>query len=243
MKSFCGYSILIALLAATGAAGAAESRVGSKIDDFTLLDYLGAMYSLSDFQDKKAVVIIFVGVECPVAKQYGTRLAELANKYEPLGVAFVGIDANQQDSLTEIAHFARQCRIDFPILKDPGNVVADQLFAQRTPEVFVVDNHRMVRYWGRIDDQFGVGYTRGAATRNFVANALDDLLAGKDVREPVQEPVGCFIGRVQRNPPTGDVTYTKHIATILNQRCVWCHRTGEVAPFALTSYKEVRRYR
>src|SRR5262249_35788948 len=51
--------------------------------------------------------------------------------------------------------------------------------------------------------------------------------------------VGCYIGRVQLAAPSGDITFTKHIAKILNERCVWCHRTGEVAPFALTSYDEV----
>src|SRR5262249_56552177 len=113
------------------------------------------------------------------------------------GVAFVGIDANQQDSLQKIAHFAREHRIEFPILKDRGNVVADQWGAQRTPEVFVLDATRTVRYWGRIDDQYGVGYSRPVATKNFIAAALDELLAGKEVQEPASPPVGCYIGRVQ----------------------------------------------
>ena len=217
----------------------AETRVGAKVDDFTLPDYLGTKHSLTDWQDQKAVVIAFLGVECPVARQYGGRLAELATKYEPQGVAFLGIDSNQQDSLAEITHFAREYQIEFPLLRDAGNAVADQLGAQRTPEVFVVDARRVVRYWGRIDDQYGVGYARKSATRNFVAAALDDLLAGKEVREPTQDPVGCFIGRVQRTTPTGDVTFTKHIAAILHQRCVGCHRAGEVAPFPLVEYDEV----
>jgi peroxiredoxin len=217
----------------------AKNPVGQQLPKFELRDYLGAAHSSDEWVQKKAVVVAFLGVECPLAKQYGSRLAELAAKYEPQGVVFVGIDANQQDSLAEIAHFAREHKIEFPILKDPGNAVADQCGAQRTPEVFVLDASRTVCYWGRIDDQYGVGVARQAASKNFVAAALDDLLAGKEVREAASTPVGCFIGRVQRTTPTGDITFTKNIASILHQHCVWCHRSGELAPFALTSYDEV----
>ena len=76
-------------------------------------------------------------------------------------MAFVGIDANAQDALTKIAAFAQQHEIDFPILKDLENKVADQFGAERTPEVFVLDQDRVVRYRGRIDDQYGVGYVTG----------------------------------------------------------------------------------
>jgi peroxiredoxin len=127
---------------------------------------------------KKAVVVVFLGTECPLAKLYAGRLAELAAKYEPRGVAFFGINANQQDSLAEIAHYAKLHKIEFPILKDAGNVVADQFGATRTPEAFVLDGQRVVRYWGQIDDQYGVGYARPAPTKSYVAAALDELLAG-----------------------------------------------------------------
>jgi len=125
MKSLCSCAVVAGLLASAIAANGAETRVGTKIGDFALHDYLGAKHSLGDWQDKKAVVIAFLGVECPLAKQYAARIAELAAKYEPQGVAFVGVDANQQDSLAEIAHFAREHNIAFPILKDPGNAFAD----------------------------------------------------------------------------------------------------------------------
>ena len=52
---------------------------------------------------------------------------------------------------------------------------------------------------------------------------------------------GCLIGRVTKHEPHGDVTYAKQIARIIQNRCVECHRPGEIAPFAMTSYDEVRR--
>ena len=161
MKSLRLWVITAGVAVSAGAVEASQTPVGKRISDFTLHDCLGTKHRLADSRGKKAVVIVFVGVECPLAKQYGSRLAELATKYQGKGVAFLGIDSNQQDSIAEIAHFAREHKIAFPILRDPGNAVSDQCGAERTPEVFVVDSERFVRYSGRIDDQYGVGYAPG----------------------------------------------------------------------------------
>ncbi len=216
-----------------------EPRVGRQIDAFTLDDYRGAARSLADFAEKKLVVVAFMGTECPLANLYTPRLAELASAYESKGVAFVGINANQQDSITEVASHAQRHGVPFWVLKDPGNEVADQFGAVRTPEVFLLDQNRVVRYWGRIDDQFGIGYQKPEATRKDLEAAIDELLAGKAVSVPQTEAPGCFIGRVQRPDPSGDVTYSKQIARVLQSRCVECHHEGQIAPFSLTNYDEV----
>ena len=235
------HAIPVLLLSILSAAPAdlPKAAVGQTVAEFELRDHLGTAHQLSEWSKKKAVVVVFLGAECPLAKLYGQRLADLAARYEPKDVAFVGINSNQQDSLADIGHYVREHKIAFPILKDPGNAVADLFGAKRTPEAFVLDSERRVRYWGRIDDQYGVGYARASATRNDVAEALDELLAGKEVSQPSMAPVGCFIGRVSRTPPTGDITYSKHVAAILHNRCVQCHREGQIAPFTLTSYDEV----
>jgi hypothetical protein len=154
-------------------------------------------------------------------------------------VAFVGINSNQQDSLSELAAYAKTHGINFPLLKDVGNVVADQFGAVRTPEVFLLDKDRVVRYWGRIDDQYVVGRQRQAATREDLVTAINELLAGKPVSQPVTEAPGCRIGRVHKAQADAQITFTKHIAPLLNARCVQCHRAGEIAPFSLTSYHDV----
>jgi peroxiredoxin len=215
------------------------SAIGERIADFTLNDYLGTAHSLSDWSDKKVVVITFLGTECPLANHYGQRLQEMAVRLADQGVQFVGIDSNRQDALEKIAHYAQAHNISFPLLKDPGNRVADQFGAQRTPEVFLLDDERSVRYSGRVDDRFGVGFARNEAQHDYLEQAINDVLAGKQVSEPTTAPVGCFIGRVERDAPRGEITYAKHIAPILNANCVKCHRAGEVAPFVLTSYEDV----
>ncbi len=221
------------------AANLAAAPLGKKIEGFSLRDYHGKVYSLADDAAKNAVVITFVGVDCPLATLYAPRLAQLAKEFAPQGVAFLAIDANRQDSVTELAAYARQHGITFPVLKDAGNVVADLLGATRTPEVFVLDRERIVRYRGRIDDQYGVGFRRPKPQRRDLAAALDEVVSGKPVSEPVTEATGCLIGRVPKKESRGGVTYSNQIARLLNERCVRCHRAGEIAPFPLTEYEEV----
>lgn len=234
-------SVIVALSPVLVLAHAEEtpSPVGRKVENFRLRDYRGAERSLHEFAAHDLVVLAFMGTECPVAKLYGPRLAALAKEFESRGVAFIGINANQQDSISTIAQYAKTHGLSFPILKDVGNMLADQLGAQRTPEVFVLDRQRVIRYWGRIDDQYGVGYTRPKPSRRDLALALEELLAGKPVSVPVSKAPGCFIGRVQPPSAQGEVTYTKHIAGIIQTHCLECHRPGQIAPFSLTSYQKV----
>lgn len=217
--------------------------LGQSVEGFSLKDYRGKQWSLDQFADRKAVVLVMLGTECPLAKLYGPRLAQLAAEFEPQGVAFLGICANQQDNVTELNHYARVHGIEFPLLKDLGNQVADALHAQRTPEVFVLDAQRKVRYHGRIDDQYGfqtnrVGYQRAKPDRRDLAEALGELLAGKPVSQPDTAVHGCLIGRVRQPNAASEVTYSKQISRIFNANCVACHREGQIAPFALSNYQE-----
>ncbi|HUY88064.1 MAG TPA: redoxin domain-containing protein [Pirellulales bacterium] len=238
MRWFASWLLLLATSAGALGGETPASPLGRSIENFKLQDFRGAWHELDDWSDKQAVVIAFLGVECPLAKLYAPRLVELAEEYGPRGVAVVGIDANQQDSLAEIAHYARIHHVEFPLLKDPGNRVADQFGAVRTPEAFVLDRRRVVRYWGRIDDQYGIGYARERPQRRDVAVALEELLAGKTVSTPVALAPGCHIGRISRKPPTGDITHSKDVAAILQRRCAECHRPGQAAPFELAVYRD-----
>jgi peroxiredoxin len=228
------------LTASTSAVAAAPvSLVGSKVDSFSAKDFRGRSHSLDEYADSRIVILAFLGTECPLAKLYGPRLAHIAQEYAGKGVTILGVNSNRHDSITEIAAYARIHEIEFPILKDLDNRIADQVGATRTPEIVILDQKRVVRYHGRIDDQYGVGYIRDETQESFVTNAIDDLLASRDVKTPSTEVVGCFIGRMRKPNTTSEVTFSNQIARILNKHCVECHREGEIAPFALTSYDEV----
>ncbi len=222
---------------------AESSRVGTKIADFSLKNQFGKEYSLAELKEADVVVVTFLGAECPLAKLYGPRLADLAKKFKGPKVAFLGIDSNRQDSIEEIAAYAQRHHLEIPMLKDTGNKVADQFGADRTPEVFVLDKDRKVRHHGRIDDQYGftdgVGYQRPGAMRNDLAEAITELIAGKEVSVPVTKVVGCKIGRVRQPAAGATVTYSKQISRLFQQHCLECHRPGRIGPFAMNSYDEV----
>ncbi len=237
---------LAGMLIASGlsAAEPPKTAIGLKIEDFSLRDYRGKVHALADYAHSKIVVVTFVGNDCPVAKLFAPRLAKLSQEFGPQGVTFLAINSNCQDLLTAVAAFARVHELEFPVLKDPGNVVADRFGAVRTPEVFVLDEQRVVRYHGRVDDQYLVGLRRSSPTREDLRLAIQEMLAGQAVSVAEAPAVGCHIGRVpERKPgaaaPASAVTYSDQIARLFQARCVSCHREGEIAPFPLTNYKEV----
>jgi peroxiredoxin len=235
-------AMLVCSFSLATAADAADSPIGRKIENFSLPDTHGRTHSLAEFEGRP-VVVAFLGTECPLVKNYAPRLKSLAEEFSTKGVAFLAINSNVQDSLTEIAAHAKAYEIPFPVLKDNNNVVADAMGAVRTPEVFLLDKDRVVRYWGRIDDQYGfktgAGYVKPKLNERFLADAIGAVLAGKEVARASVPSEGCFIGRATKSQPAGEITYSKQIARIMQTRCVECHRAGEVAPFTLLSYADV----
>jgi peroxiredoxin len=213
------------------------SAVGKKSPEFRLSDPAGKQLGLSDLKDAKLVVVTFLGTECPLARLYAPRLSQMAAAYADKQVAFVGIDSNLQDTPAEIAEYLDEYQVKFPVLADPQSITADAFGATRTPEVFVLDETRTVRYHGRIDGQLQPGLQKTTNPRSDLSVALDELLAGKEVSTPETEAVGCFIGRMPK-PQGGEVTYSREIARIFQNRCVECHREGEIGPFTLGSYED-----
>src|SRR5207248_1415053 len=126
---------------------------------------------------------------------YLPTLIALHKEYSPRGVQFLGVNANWHDKMDEVATHARKSNIPFPVLKDVGNVVADQFGARRTPEAFLLDAAGTIRYQGRIDDQYGIAFQRPKPTRRDLAEAIDEVLAGKAVSQPRTTAPGCIIGR------------------------------------------------
>ena len=215
--------------------------IGDQIKAFVLPDIYGTERSLEELAGDKVVVLFFTGTQCPLAKLYAGRLQEIAESYEH-DVAIVAVCSNVQDSLKDIQFYAQRHGIKFPILRDQRNKVADLVGATRTPEVFVVDQTRRLRYSGRIDGQFtfgsGVGLSQPVAKRNDLLEALDEILAGKPVSVPRTEVKGCLIGRAKVAKENAEVTYSKQIVRLFQTRCQECHREGQIAPFALEDYSE-----
>jgi thiol-disulfide isomerase/thioredoxin len=217
--------------------------LGVRLADWTLpRSGDGQPWSLAkEGRDARVVVVLFLGTECPVNNLYLPTLVALHKEYGPRGVLFVGINSNAQDDSAVVARHAETFGLPFVVLKDARAEVAEQFAADRTPEAFVLDQTRTVRYRGRIDDRYDKGVQRARATRRDLAEALDDVLAGRKVAEPVTRAAGCRIARPPHpaaSAPGAPVTYTKQVARLIQEHCQECHRTGEAAPFALRTHAD-----
>jgi peroxiredoxin len=179
-------------------AGPQPPTVGAKVADFTLPDIDGQMRGLKQFEGKKAIVIVFVGTECPIANLYFPTLVQMHRAYNDKGVQFLAINSNDQDSAADVAAHARERKIPFPVLKDTKHKAADALGARRTPEAFLLDADSAIRYRGRIDDQYGYTYRRASPSRTELKDAIEQVIQGKPVATPETEVRGCVIGRSKK---------------------------------------------
>jgi peroxiredoxin len=240
------FPTLAVLLATAGLPAAADKpappAVGATVPDFNLADIHRRRRCLAHYKDAKAFVVVFAGTECPLANLYVPTLIDLHTKYAPRGVQFLIVNSNSQDSFVRVSAHAQERKVPFPVLKDFDHKAADAFGAKRTPEAFLLDAERTIRYHGRIDDQYTVGFSRLAPTRRDLAVALDELLAGKPVTTPTTAITGCFIGRALQPRVEGKVNFTKHVAPILQKRCQECHRPGEIGPMSLLTYKNARAW-
>ena len=186
--------------------------IGNKAPDFDLKgfivtakgDYKEQRYQLKDFADAKLILLIFTGNHCPTAQAYENRIKQLVKKYRQRGVAVVGIASNNPealrldelrftdlgDSYAETKQRARQIGFDFPYLWDGDEqVVARAYGAVATPHAFILDEQRVLRYQGRIDNNENPAKT----TTHEVQDALDALLKGQQPPVTQTRTFGCSL--------------------------------------------------
>ena len=183
-------SLLTLALALPAAAGPA---IGTAAPDFTLTAIDGSTFKLTDaLKNNKAVVLAFIATKCPYDAGYNQRKQEIAKAYASKGVLFVGLNSNKAELVDEMKAHASKYGHTFPILKDAGNKVADLYGAQRTPEVFLIDSKGVLRYHGRIDENYE---DASKVQSPDLRNALDQLLAGQPISNAETKAFGCTIKR------------------------------------------------
>jgi len=217
--------------------------VGAKAPDkSSLRDLRGNRRPLYGFKDHRVLVLAFLGTDCPISNLYLPGLIERDKKYRSKNVQFVAVYANEHEDLDQVAMHAYDRDVPFPVLKDFGQRLADTLGVERVPAVAVLDKDFVLRYRGRIDDRYGIAARRPKATRDDLIEAIEEVLAGAKVSVAETEPDGCLLDRASKKPARRDISYTKHVAPILQQRCQACHRPEQAAPFALMSYEDAVKH-
>jgi len=185
---------VVILSAATGAALAESPAIGAAAPTFRLTTLDGKSFSLADAaREHKLVVVMFIATKCPYSNAYNDRMRKMAEEYAKKNVLIVGINSNSTEPAEEVRAHAREHGFAFPLMKDPGNKVADLYDARHTPEVYVVDPEGKLRYHGRIDENYE---NPEKVASPDLRNALDALLTGQSVAKAETKAFGCSIKRV-----------------------------------------------
>ena len=184
--------IFITAIALLFIAAGGKNPSSGKVENFTLKDYKGVEHSLSNYQDSKAIVVIFVATECPISNDYNSRMENLFKEYNQKGVAFLGINSNKAESVDRIKEHAEENGLTFTILKDEKNVIADKFEASFTPEAYVLNGNFEILYHGRIDNS----RKESDVVTKDLENALNEILEGKEVSKKETKAFGCTIKRI-----------------------------------------------
>jgi peroxiredoxin len=195
MKKFWNLFLIAALAALPIAAMAGSAEIDKPAPLFKLKGVDGKEYNLESFKEKKAIVLMFISTRCPYSNAYNERMAKLDDDYRDKGVVVLGINANGTESWENIKEHARDKKFAFPILKDDGNIVADAYGAQVTPEIYVLDHNLTLRYHGRIDNS----HKNAEVSTNDLRDALNAMLAGKEIAKKETKAFGCSIKRVKKD--------------------------------------------
>ena len=176
-------------------AGADTVKMDKEVPNFTLKDVTDKAHSLEDLShEKKATVVMFISTQCPVFSDYNERIIALHNDYKNQGVQFIGINSNRNESVEDIAEHNKTNKFNFVVLKDLRNEIADKFGARRTPEVYLLDEKRILRYRGAIDN------SQKDPETHYLRGTLDLVVAGKEIPEDGKrtKAFGCTIKRVRK---------------------------------------------
>ncbi|RYU79755.1 redoxin domain-containing protein [Hymenobacter persicinus] len=195
--SFRRISIIAAVALLFGALAVTTGRAQNTVGDFTLKSAANADVALSSYAKSKAVVVVFVNPSCAFSKLYQNRLNDLKSKYSGRGVEFLFINApiNLEASFDPDAEKlkVKTTGTELEYFTDEGQKAKAALGATKTPEAFLLTpagNGFTVRYRGAIDDNAQV---ESYVKEQYLAQALDNVLAGKSVGTASKMVSGCRI--------------------------------------------------
>jgi peroxiredoxin len=178
--------------------GPSGYKAGDVARDFNLKNVDGKMVSLANFKEAKGFIVVFTCNHCPVAKLYESRIAALNTAFAPKGYPVIAINPTDpsiyaDDTYEKMVSYAKERNYSFPYLDDASQKITREYGATNTPHVFVLNKENgklIVRYVGAIDDNAD---DATQVTKQYVADAVNALLAGQPVVTAHTKAIGCGI--------------------------------------------------
>lgn len=232
------------LLAATVVMSArrADGLPTRRIADVALNDANGRHHRLFRYKADRGVVLYSQRAGCPIATLNMPKLAALRAKYEAQGIRFLAYNS-AGESRDEIRAWAEEFKADLPILRDADQLLLNELGVERSGVATLVDTKtRKIVFQGAIDDQTDYESQKPQATKHYLVDAMDALLAGRPVAVPVADSLGCVMTPMSVDAPLAADHYATKVAPVLREKCVTCHRPKGAGPFAFSSYELAQRW-
>ena len=176
---------------------AKEIDLGSKLpsEDIKMLDVSGKKISLGDAKGENGLLVIFSCNTCPWVIKWEDRYVELTKAYKPKGIGVIAINSNEitfqsSDSMEKMKEHAKDNNYNFYYAMDEGSRLAREFGASKTPHVYLFDKNDELVYRGVIDDNANKARK---VKKPYVANAIDAMLNGNDIKYASTKALGCGI--------------------------------------------------
>ncbi len=223
--------------------------VGRMIDDAVVQNLAGEDVRLDELVKQNPsgpTVIALTSTGCPLCLKYAPTLVSIGQRYADRGVNLLFLNPNQSEPEAAIEKSVAARGNHENYLRDVDKTLCRALGATTTTEVFVLDASRTLRYRGAVDDQYGFAYSLPQPRRNYLTDALDELLQSMPVSLAATDAPGCRLfyetDADADGSPNLDVTYHHQISRLIQNHCLECHRTGGIGPMSLQTYDQVRDY-
>lgn len=173
-----------------------QLQINAAMPEFSKLPGVdGKSHSSSEYSQIPVLIVVFSCNHCPYVQAYEERMIALQRDFATKGVRLVAINSNDivnypDDSFERMKERAAEKKFNFEYLRDDDQTVAGKYGATHTPQFFVFDSSRKLRYVGKLDDNW---QNPSAVKERYVRDAVDALLAGRDVKVPETYSIGCTI--------------------------------------------------
>jgi hypothetical protein len=214
-------------------------KLNKEIKPIEAIEIQGAKKYMVNIVGHKALVVVFLDFRCPISNRMIPVLNDLTAVYTGRDVAFAGVVCGGV-TFDELVKKKKEFHIQFDLFHDPNLAIATHFRATMTPQAFVIDKQRVIRYIGAINDQYADRTTRLAApTKRYLEDCLDQVLSGRPVDPANTRAIGCPIARVKKPVvEKGLITFHKDLEPLLQKHCQKCHHPYDVAPFSLMTFDD-----
>lgn len=213
--------------------------LGRRLPDLAFTDLQGAATTAEEVADGGVLVLLVRDTGCPVSRRYGPALARLEERFADEPVRFLYLYRGEHETADAVREDMRKYGCRGRAVLDGEERFGPALGIRTTTEAFVFDARLTLAYRGAVDDRIGRGVTRDEARHEYVADAVDALLAGDRPRVEATTAPGCLLSFERAAPALEGVTWHREVSRIVQRNCAPCHREGGAAPFPLARREDL----